>query len=36
MMTFDDTLDIIVVNGDKPFGGAPTNIRIDVMTPDRY
>jgi hypothetical protein len=36
MMTYDDTLDIIVTNGDRPLGGAPTNIRIDVMTPDRY
>jgi hypothetical protein len=36
MMAYDQTLDIIITNGDKPFGGAPTNIRIDVMLPDRY
>jgi hypothetical protein len=35
-MTYDATLDIIVINGDKPPFTSNANIRIDIQTPDRY
>jgi hypothetical protein len=36
MMALNDTLDIIVENGDKPPFTNNANIRIDVLLPDRY
>jgi Collagen triple helix repeat (20 copies) len=35
-MQYDATLDIIVVNGDKPPFSPNANLRIDIQTPDRY
>jgi Collagen triple helix repeat (20 copies) len=35
-MAYDQTLDIIVTNGDRPLGGANGNILLDLQTPDRY
>jgi hypothetical protein len=33
---YDCTLDIIVINGNKPAFSPNANIRIDIQTPDRY
>jgi hypothetical protein len=35
-MKYDDTLDIIITNGDRPLGGANGNILLDIGVPMRY